>query len=93
MAATATEMMRLRKSEIGWPLEELWIAGELLTGAQDIEAGVVIVMLDVAPKSCPGWRPTPRASGSAIACVWASIRSTGSTGLPCGRGGTRPTVG
>ncbi|MGI8775936.1 MAG: DUF7711 family protein [Acidimicrobiales bacterium] len=48
MAATATGMMRLRESEIGWPLEELWIAGELLTGAQDIEVGAVVLLLDVA---------------------------------------------
>jgi len=53
MAATATEMMRLRESEIGWPLEELWIAGELVTGAQDIEAGAIVLMLDVSPQELP----------------------------------------
>jgi hypothetical protein len=30
MAEVATDQLRLRSSEIGWPLEELWVTGELL---------------------------------------------------------------
>ena len=33
MADEASAMLRLRDTEIGWPLEELWATGELLTAS------------------------------------------------------------
>ncbi|MGF1599147.1 MAG: hypothetical protein ACFCVK_19890 [Acidimicrobiales bacterium] len=30
MAAEASDLLRLRDTDIGWPLEESWVAGELL---------------------------------------------------------------
>lgn len=49
MANVASENRRLRDSAIGWPLEELWVAGELLDGPESLEAGSVVLVLDVPP--------------------------------------------
>jgi hypothetical protein len=49
MADVASEHLRLRDSTIGWPLEELWVAGELLEGPESLEAGSVVLVLDVPP--------------------------------------------
>ncbi len=38
MAKVAHDRLRLRESDIGWPLEELWAAGELLEPGQQLEA-------------------------------------------------------
>ncbi|MFN0089293.1 MAG: hypothetical protein ACKVWR_03340 [Acidimicrobiales bacterium] len=57
MAAEATDMLRWRGTDIGWPLEELWVTGELLDTDGDVEMGAVILLLDVAPEELP-WLAT-----------------------------------
>jgi hypothetical protein len=49
MADAATENMRLRDSGIGWPLQELWVTGELLEGPESMEWGSVVLVLDLPP--------------------------------------------
>lgn len=49
MADVASENLRLRDTAIGWPLEELWVAGELLEGPESLEAGSIVLVLDVPP--------------------------------------------
>jgi len=53
MAEEASGLLRLRETEIGWPLEELWAAGDLLGDRETIEAGTVVLMVDVAPEELP----------------------------------------
>jgi hypothetical protein len=50
MAEEARRLVRLRETEIGWPLEELWVAGDLVGDRQMIEAGAVVLMVDVQPE-------------------------------------------
>lgn len=47
MAATASENLRLRNTDIGWPLEELWVTGELLSRASEVDTGAVVLVVDV----------------------------------------------
>jgi hypothetical protein len=49
MADVSTENLRLRDSGIGWPLRELWVAGELLEGPENLEWGSVVLVLDLPP--------------------------------------------
>ena len=54
MAQLAADMHgRLQDSEIPWPLEEFWVTGELLTFADDIDTGAVVLVLDVPPEKAP----------------------------------------
>ena len=53
MAEVATERMRLRRTDIGWPLEELWASGELLGLADTVEAGSVALVLDLPADELP----------------------------------------
>lgn len=54
MATEATDMLRLRETDIGWPLEELWVTGDLLDIGGELEVGTVILLLDVAPPCVSG---------------------------------------
>jgi hypothetical protein len=47
MADVSTENLKLRDSGIGWPLQELWVAGELLEGPEVLEWGAVVLVLDL----------------------------------------------
>ena len=47
MAEVATERIRLRETDIGWPLEEMWVTGELLGLADTVETGAVVLVLDL----------------------------------------------
>jgi hypothetical protein len=49
MAEVSTEKLGLRDSGIGWPLQELWVAGELLEGPESLEWGSVVLVLDLPP--------------------------------------------
>ena len=49
----ATERMRLRDTDIGWPLEEMWVTGDLLGLADALEAGSVVLVLDVPAEELP----------------------------------------
>lgn len=53
MARQASESLRLRETDIGWPLQELWVTGELLETGDELDSGSVILMLDVAPEELP----------------------------------------
>lgn len=53
MAETATEQMRLRDIDIGWPLEELWATSELLTAVDNLDHGTVVMALDIPPDELP----------------------------------------
>ncbi|MPY96060.1 MAG: hypothetical protein GEV08_24270 [Acidimicrobiia bacterium] len=47
MSQVASDHCRLRESDIGWPLEELWVAGRLLETTGDVDDGTVVLLLDV----------------------------------------------
>ena len=49
----SSEQLRFRGSDIGWPVEELWVTGDLLGLADTVEAGSVVVVLDVPPEEAP----------------------------------------
>lgn len=53
MAELATERLQLRDTDIGWPLEELWVTGELLSSGSTVEAGSVVLVLDVPADELP----------------------------------------
>lgn len=53
MATEASELLGMRETDIGWPLEELWVTGELLGTDAELDSGSVILMLDVAPIELP----------------------------------------
>jgi hypothetical protein len=61
MAEAATEGLRLRSSEIGWPLEELWVSGQLLEPVDDLEHGLVVLVFDLAPDALPWLAAHPTA--------------------------------
>lgn len=46
-------MLRFREREIGWPLEELWATGELLSDAPELEVGAVVLVLDEPAEDVP----------------------------------------
>jgi hypothetical protein len=45
--------MRLRETDIGWPVEELWVTGELLDYVDSLDSGTVVVVLDVPVAEAP----------------------------------------
>ena len=49
----SSERLRFRGTDIGWPVEELWVAGDLLGLADAVDAGSVVVVLDVPPEEAP----------------------------------------
>jgi len=53
MAEVASDRLRLRDTDIGWPLEELWVTGELLGLADTVDAGSVVLVLDVSADELP----------------------------------------
>jgi hypothetical protein len=57
MANVATDRLRLRDTDIGWPLEELWVTGDLLEGRSELETGSVVLVLDLPPAELP-WLAT-----------------------------------
>jgi hypothetical protein len=60
MAEVASQELRLRETEIGWPLEELWVSGDLLGDADSLDTSSVVVVLDVPPEEVP-WLAINRA--------------------------------
>jgi len=53
MAEVASDRLRLRATDIGWPLHELWVTGELLGEADSPEFGAVVLVLDVDADELP----------------------------------------
>lgn len=52
-AEVATDRLRLRDTDIGWPLEELWVTGDLLGLADTLDAGAVVLVLDMPADELP----------------------------------------
>ena len=46
-------MLRLRSAGLGWPVEELWVSGELLAPVEEIGSVSVVVMLDLPADELP----------------------------------------
>ncbi len=53
MAEVATERSALRETDIGWLLEEMWVTGDLLGLADTLEAGTVVLVLDLPSDELP----------------------------------------
>jgi len=53
MAEVASEDLRLRSTDFGWPLEELWTGGDLLTPTATLETGSVVLVLDEPAEEMP----------------------------------------
>ncbi len=53
MAEVANDRLRLRPTEIGWPLDEMWATGALLEPADEIDHGTVVLMIDLPPDELP----------------------------------------
>ena len=53
MAEEATGRLPLRSSELGWPLTELWVTGDLLDPTDVVEDNAVILVLDVLAEELP----------------------------------------
>jgi hypothetical protein len=53
MAEVATDGLRLRSSEIGHPLEEMWVSGDLLGPDETLENGSVVLALDIPATELP----------------------------------------
>lgn len=47
MADASTKNLRLRETASGWPLQELWVTGELLEGPESLEWGSVVLVVDL----------------------------------------------
>jgi hypothetical protein len=61
MTEQATDLLRLRETAIGWPLDGIWVAGELLTDRPEIEEAAVVLMLDLPPRELPWLAINPTA--------------------------------
>ena len=46
----ADDYLRLRDTDIDWPLAELWVGGALLEGPSELETTPLILMLDAPPE-------------------------------------------
>jgi hypothetical protein len=53
MATTASKNLRLRSTDSGWPLEELWVTGDLLSSVAELDAGAVVLTVDVPTTEMP----------------------------------------
>jgi hypothetical protein len=49
----SSEQLKFRGTDIGWPVEELWVAGDLLGPAETVDAGSVVLVLDLPPDEAP----------------------------------------
>ena len=52
-AGAASERLRFHDTDIGWPLDELWVTGELLGPTDALDAGAVVLVLDVPADELP----------------------------------------
>jgi hypothetical protein len=67
MAEVATERLQLRdRSVFGWPLEQLWVAGDLLGPATTLETGTVVLVLDLPTERLPWLALNPEAEGVGV---------------------------
>ena len=47
IAEAASEFLSFRDTTLGWPLEELWIAGELLEFPQELDVGSLVLRVNL----------------------------------------------
>lgn len=59
MGEMASDHLQLRASDIGWPLEEIWVTGGFLDEADEFGVGGVVLVLDVAADELPWSAPHP----------------------------------
>jgi hypothetical protein len=64
MAEVASQWLELGDRD-RWPLSEMWVTGELLTLAETLEAGAVVLVLDLPAEELPwlGMHPTGESIG------------------------------
>lgn len=53
LAEAASDRLRFRATDIGWPLEELWVTGALLEPVDELDHGSVVLMIDLPPDELP----------------------------------------
>jgi hypothetical protein len=53
MAEVATDHLDLRETNIDWPLTEMWVTGDLLGLADSVDAGSVVLVLDLPTEELP----------------------------------------
>jgi hypothetical protein len=82
VAEAASDRMQLRATDIGWPLEELWVTGTLLDPIDELEHGSVVLMINLPPDEMP-WlavHPTAEWIGDQLRLgkrpLWWSYRPT-----------------
>jgi hypothetical protein len=63
MATVAAERLELTDRH-RWPLKEIWVTGALLSFAETLDAGAVVLVLDLPPEELPWLRMHP--AGEAI---------------------------
>ena len=61
MATVADDLLRLRDSAIGWPLEEMWVTGAMLDPGDDVDHASVVLMLDLPSEQLPWLAVDPTA--------------------------------
>lgn len=49
----ASDMLKFRDDDVGWPLEELWVTGSLLDDVSELDFGTVVLMLNVEAPDLP----------------------------------------
>lgn len=89
----SSEQLRFRGTDIGWPVEELWVTGDLLGLADTVEAGSVVLALDVPPDEAPWLAINPAGEWAGEQLRLRSARSCGATGPSGGRCGTTRIAG
>lgn len=82
LADAASDGLRFRETEIGWPLEEVWVTGAVLDPVDELEHGSVVLMIDLPPAELP-WlavHPTAEWIGDQLRLgkrpLWWSYRPT-----------------
>jgi hypothetical protein len=53
IAEAASEFLSFRDTTLGWPLEELWIAGELLKFPQELDVGSLVLRVNLPANKLP----------------------------------------
>ena len=78
----SSEQLKFRGTDIGRPIEELWVAGDLLGEAETVDAGSVVLVLDVPADEAPwagdqprgrvGRRAAPAAPAVVLLAAWVA---------------------
>jgi len=68
----SSEQLRFRGTDIGWPVDELWVTRDLLGLAETVEAGSVVLVLEVPPDEAPWLAINPAGEWAGDHCGCAS---------------------